>query len=45
MIGNITLAETHELTLHPAFLASNGIGRVYLEVHFIVGGFAAQHLV
>jgi len=44
-IGNITLAEPHELTLHAAFLAGDGIGRVHLEVHFVVGGFAAQHLV
>lgn len=44
-MGNITLAEPHELTLHAAFLAGDGIGRVHLEVHFVVGGFAAQHLV
>ncbi len=44
-IGNISLAEPHELTLYAAFLAGDGIGRVHLEVHFVVGEFAAQHLV
>jgi|TARA_R110001583_G_scaffold35073_3_gene117151 hypothetical protein len=44
-IGKITLAEPYKLTQHAAFLAGDGIGRVYLEVHFVVGGFAAQHLV
>jgi len=43
--GKITLAEPYKLTQHAAFLAGDGIGRVYLEVHFVVGGFAAQHLV
>lgn len=36
-IGNVTLAEPYELTLHAAFLAGDGIGHVHLEVHFVVG--------
>ncbi|EAQ32954.1 hypothetical protein OS145_03968 [Idiomarina baltica OS145] len=44
-IGNITLAEPHELTLHSAFFAGDGIEHVRLEVHVVVGGFAAQYLV
>lgn len=34
------LAEPHELTLYAAFLAG-----IHLEVHFIFGGFAVQHLI
>ena len=44
-IGNITLAEPHDFTLHAALLAGDGIGRIHLEVHFVVSGFEAQYLV
>lgn len=42
-IGNITLAEPHELTLYAAFLTGDGIRRVHLEMHIVVVGFVAQH--